>query len=427
MTPRAVKNLKVGRAYTNRTARFSVPVLFWATGSLGIMAGLWRLWVVRGLLLRGSVGQGPVIASVHLFTLAGFTMLMMGALYQLVPVLLNCEPVPMRYSVAQWAIYTIGITLFVFGVNGHWMMELGLGGSGILTGVAFFLANLAGRIRQRTTWNITAWFFVAALGYLALTLVMGGLLVLRASTGNPTFANELPVHLTIALGGWFGLLVMGASYRLWAMFGRQHHEPRYWRWTWLATNLAVWVLVVGYLGAVWWLTAVGWSCQLGAFVFYGADIAAGGLFDRPTMKDPALRTLVPSLGFLVVWEALGSWAMFGHERSLWIPALLAYGLGWVGMSFLGFVQKILPFIVWLHRYAHVHGRGKMPRLEDIWRPSWAYGPMVACALGLGALLSADWLKSNVVFTAGVILQIVAWLLLLSRGVRAIRGPHRMPR
>ncbi len=241
---------------------------------------------------------------------------MMGAMYQLTPVLLNCEPVPARYSVDQWAIYTIGISLFVVGMNDHWLMGLGLGGSGIEVGIAFFLINLARRIRSRGTWNITAWFFVAALGYLAMTLIMGGLLVLRCTTGSPSFANALPLHLTIALGGWFGLLVTGASYRLWAMFGRRHHEPRYWSWTWVSANLAIVCLALGDILDAPAFTAIGWIVQLAAFAFYGADIAVGGLFDRRTMKDPALRTLVPSLVFLTAWEALGSLAIFDRQGSL---------------------------------------------------------------------------------------------------------------
>ncbi len=425
MKRNATKSLKIGRAYTQRTSRLVVPVLFWTTGAVGIMIGFWRLWAVRGLVLRGSVGQGRVIASVHLFTLAGFTMLMMGALYQLTPVLLNCEPVEVRYSTSQWAIYTLGILFFVMGLNCGWMSGLAMGGSGIVVGIAYFLVNLTGRIRLRTTWNITAWFFSAALTYLGLTLVMGGLLVLRYSTGSPSFSHEVPVHLTVALGGWFGLLVAGASYRLWAMFGRRHHEPRYWLWTWSFANVAVFFIVIGYT-TVLWLTDVGWIFQAAAFVSYCGDIAVAGLFDSRTMKDPALRTLMLSMAFLAVWEVLGSIAMLGHQGGLWIPALMAYGLGWVGMSFLGFVQKILPFMVWLHRYAHVHGRGKMPRLEDIWRPSWAYGPLFGAASGLTALLLAFWLKSSALFSLGIVLQILAWLLLLVMGVRAVRGPHRMP-
>lgn len=426
MTVKASKALAVGRAHTDRTAPFSVPVLFWVAGTVSILTGFWRLWAVRDLLLAGDIGQGPVIAAVHLFTLGGLTMLMMGALYQLTPVLLNCDPVPAKRSVMQWGIYTAGVAFFVTGLNGTVPAALWIGGSGIMVGLAFFLVNMFQRFRQRQTWNITAWFFAASLFYLGLTAVMGALLVLRYITGWPSFADELPIHLAIALGGWFGLLVAGASYRLWAMFGRKHREPRYWRGTWTLANFSVLGLVFGDIGGWRWVTALGWVSQLVAFVLYSADIAEGGLFDHRTMKDPALRVLGPSIGFLAVWEILGSIALFGHYGGWWIPALFAYVLGWVGMTFLGFVQKILPFMVWLHRYAHTHGHGKMPRLDDIWRPSWAYGPLFGAASGVALLIIGWGVKSPALFTAGIALQMAAWLLLLAAGVKAMQGPHRLP-
>ncbi len=83
-------------------------------------------------------------------------------------------------------------------------------------------------------------------------------------------------------------------------------------------------------------------------------------------------------------------------------------------------------MVWLHQYAHVRGRGKMPRLDDIWRPAWGYGPMLGAALGLAVLLLAYWQKSNGFFLLGIVLQMLAWIGLLLAGVKAVRGPHRKP-
>lgn len=141
------------------------------------------------------------------------------------------------------------------------------------------------------------------------------------------------------------------------------------------------------------------------------------------MQDPALQTIGVSLLFLALWEVLGTLALVGHPGTLWILALLVYGFGWVGMSFLGFVQKILPFVVWLHRYAHVRDQGKMPHLEDIWRPFWVYGPLGGAAIGLAVLLGALGLHSGLLLSFGVTLQALAWLLLLVMGIKAVRGPH----
>lgn len=98
-----------------------------------------------------------------------------------------------------------GLIFFVTKLNSGAVWAIEVGGSGVLVGIAYFLLNMVSRIRHRSTWHITAWFFSAALVYLAVTLLMGGLLVLRYTTETPSFAGELGVHMTVALSGWFGL------------------------------------------------------------------------------------------------------------------------------------------------------------------------------------------------------------------------------
>ncbi|NMP23261.1 hypothetical protein [Sulfobacillus harzensis] len=422
----SIRQLKVGRAHTDKTAPLLVPLLFWGTGVFGILVGLWRLTVVARPLLLGMVGAGSVLEAVHSFTLAGFTMVMMGALYQLIPVLLNVPPVPGYRAFVQWGVYTLGLIGFLLGLytGRSWLLETG--GVGVVLGILLFLGNVGGRLVQRTTFNVTAWFFVTALGYLLLTVMMGGLLVVRYTTGHPSFPHEVPVHMTIALGGWFGLLVSGTSYRLWAMFGLKHREPQHWFVTWALANGAIVLWAVSLVSGIEVLRVVGWLFQGAGFLVYVAAIVSAGLGDVRTMRDPALRTLLLSLGALGAFEVLGTWAIFGHAGHLWIPAWIAYGLGWVGMSFLGFAQKIVPFMIWLHRYAHVHGQGKMPRLQDIWRPGLAYPPMMAVGLGLLFMLLAFTMSSVWLLRLGGYLAGLGWLFLLGVGIRVVRGPHRRP-
>ncbi|PSR26249.1 MAG: hypothetical protein C7B46_20130 [Sulfobacillus benefaciens] len=421
-----LRRLRVGRAYTEQTSLLSVPLLFWTTGVCSIVLGLWRVWVVHRWILSGFVGPGPVIACVHLFTLGGLTMLMMGALYQLVPVLTNSKPVSFHRIIVQWAFFTFGTAFFVVGVNNDWTLGIATGATVMVVGIIYFVANLAGRVWREPEKNITTWFFASSLAYLSLTIVIGGFLALHLSTGSPVYATDVAAHITVALGGWVGLLLIGVSYRLWAMFGRKHREPRYWLLTWGLANLAIWLLVAGNLATSKWLCDVGWLTQVAAFLGYFADLVAAGLGDRRTMRDPALQTVAVSIAFLIVWEVLGTTATFQHHSRLWIPALWAYGLGWTGMSFMGFVQKIMPFMVWLHRYAHVHGKGKMPRLENIWRPAWGYAPMISAGLGISVFLVAYGTNTSVLFGSGLCLQVLAWLMLLGMGVRSILGPHRKP-
>ncbi len=46
-------------------------------------------------------------------------------------------------------------------------------------------------------------------------------------TSHAVFGDDWEMHLTVAMGDGF-VLVVGISYRVWAMFGRRHHEPNHW-------------------------------------------------------------------------------------------------------------------------------------------------------------------------------------------------------
>lgn len=417
--------LTVGRVYTDRTTALGVPLLFWGTGVLGILVGLWRLARESRRLVHGQVGTGSVIAVVHLFTLAGFTMVMMGALYQLTSVLLNCDPVPAWRAWVQWAFYVAGVACFVTGMAGNHFVWIVAGGVGLVVGIGAFLANMAGRFRRRTTWNITTLYVTSGEVYLALVVIWGALLV-WGYVGGPDMDAQIPVHLTLALGGWFGFIVAGASLRLWAMFGPRHREPRYWLVTWLSGNIAIFGLILGHLVNNRVLVGIGWVVQIGAVGGYIADVVCAGLFDRKLVKQPVLFTAVPATAFLVIFEGMGTVAVITGNNFWWIGALLAYSLGWVGLNFIMFSQKLIPFLVWLHRYAHVHNRGKMPRLDDIWRPWWAYPLGIMATLGVGGVVLGALLGVSRVINWGSWTEALAWIGWIVAGVLAVAGPHRRP-
>lgn len=416
---------KAGRTYPNRTAPLRVPVLFFASGALGILAGSAQLGLASPWILNGRTGAGPVLAAVHLFTLAGFSTLMMGALYQFLPVLLNTPPVSPRRALWQWVVFVAGVGAFAGGLAGGHASAVRIGAGGMVAGVLWFLVNAFGRIRERRTWNFTAWYFATGLFYLALAMGVGALLVLRMLGGWPPVHHLLAVHLVLALGGWWGMTLAGSSYRLWAMFGRTHREPRRWRLTWTLANAGLIVLIAGYAGNWPTLREGAWVVTACAVATLLGDLVPASLSGWRHLADPALMAAATAPLGLVAFEVFGTLSLFAHAH-LWPTALIAYGLGWVGLSALGFVQKIVPFMVWLHRYAHPRGGRKMPRLSDIWPPTRMYAPCGSATLGAAAMAFAVFARSETLLQVGCALEGLAWAVLAAAGWRAVRGPHRFP-
>ncbi len=93
---------------------------------------------------------------------------------------------------------------------------------------------------------------------------------------------------------------------------------------------------------------------------------------RRTLDVQGRATFV-SLGFLAVTICLGLLAAIGEPVSPGgEPArvLLAYGIagigGWVGVTLIGNSYKILPFLVWYHRYRQLAGIRPVPVVSDIY-------------------------------------------------------------
>ena len=373
--------LAIGRLHTEHTPALAVPLLFMATGILAIISGFVRLLTPFQLLLYGNVSSFHTIATVHLFTLAGFTMAMMGALYQLVPVLHNEKPVSYRMALMQWMVYSMAAVLFVGAMNAMWRQGIILGGILLAWGIGWHLINLYLTL-QRRQWNIPMIFIATALWYLAITVIMGLVLAIHLSTGAFSIWHGLVIHLCLGLGGWFGFLVMGVSYRLWAMFAASRQTPKFWLATWLLQQSAVILGVLSVLTEQTRLFDWGWTMAVVGGIMYLADLIRLKAFSRRTLYDPALATVALGAGSLLIWWILGTMALLGYP-TLWVAALWVYMIGWVGFTLLGFSQKIVPFLIWLHRYAHVHGQGKVPRLTDIWRTSWS---TITLMLGVAGLV-----------------------------------------
>jgi hypothetical protein len=76
----------------------------------------------------------------------------------------------------------------------------------------------------------------------------------------------------------------------------------------------------------------------------------------------------------------------GPAEPLWIVAGWLVIAGWAQTAILGFLCKIGPFLVWLHRYGPVAGLQRVPMLEQMYSRRLA---LVGCAAWtLGVALSA---------------------------------------
>lgn len=415
--------MRVGQIHTDRTARLVVPIAFFLTGLGTLVIALAVVFTSDAKIIEIPPSAWPVVALVHGFTLGFLTMVMMGALYQLTPVLTNQPPISPRWIWPQAIGYLAGFVGLIEGLVKGRPVWLAVGGSLLLLTILGFAVLIASRLVRQKTWTIPLLFIATAVAYLVLTACMGSWLAWGYLGIRVTPLKPLWVHFSVGLGGWLGFLLMGVSYRLWLMFLPSRKHPRWWRWTYgLQQGAVITGIVGGFLG--WRSGFIGaWLLGMGAWGTWAWDILGLVRANRLFRHEPSLW-LPAAGGFFAVFAWIGGLMAWLNVVRWWHAILVAYVVGWVGLSFLGFVQKIIAFLVWLHRYSHVHGHGKMPRLTDIFPPRWSFVVAVSTIPGVtlwvvGWTISAvDVARTGVaVFGLGVVILTVAILVALVRKLK----------
>jgi len=373
---------------TSRTPSPMLPLGFLATAAVAFgFAGLALPWVAADL--TGHYYHPRILALAHTLTLGWITLTILGASYQLVPVVLERSVWSERLG--SWALALTG--LGVVGVVGHMAISSWSGlvwGAGLLAaGVTAHVINIARTLRGLERWSFTA--IMLAMGFLGLvltTLFGAALSVEHIRPFLPgDFYARLHAHIHVALLGWVLPVVLGVSAHVYPMFlltprpGSRVLAIQAW-----GLALGVPAVVVGLLAAPT-LAAAGAlavAASIATHVVWVASLLRGSR--RPAF-DWALRFLVAGAAYLAVAAALGVTLAFGAVSGpRWA---LTYGVlvlgGWASLTIVGMMLKIVPFLVWYRVYAPRAGRLPVPGLADLRWPITEAVAFIALTGGIAAL------------------------------------------
>ena len=362
---------------------------FYVAGGLGLV------WMAP-VLARGGFADARVAAVTHLFTLGWITTTIMGALYQLLPVALGGRVRWPRLGHATFAAHVAGVAAFAGGLatgrTGLVVAGAGLVAVGLLAFAVHLAVMLRGAARRGVTWGCVA----AADAFLVVALTLGFLLALDLRTGflGPGRFTLVALHLHVAAAGWVFLVIIGISRRLLPMFLLSHgvSEGPGEAAAWLVASgagvlaLAHHVLPMAAMPAGAGLLAAGGA----AFLVQGWLHFRGRR--RPRL-DPGLRLVAGALVLLGVALVLGVTSMLTTAGSprLHVAYVTALLVGGLGLFVAGHHYKILPFLVWHHRFGPVAAERPVPMVSELFSEGpalAAVGLQMAGAAGLVASIAA---------------------------------------
>ena len=325
------------------------------------------------------------LIGVHLITIGWLSLLILGALYQFVPVITNTSLVSQRLPLYSLSAIVSGLAIMLAGflaLGGAPLLTttlLPVGGGLVLIGFVLSMINLALTLWRARPLPLAADFIAFGLVFLLLTGLIGLGFALAFALPQPPVLllalidGGLGLHVAAGFGGWFMLTVMGVSYRLLSMFMLAPDEPR--RSTYAALILTVaglGFLVFGGLAGLWSSVAVGpveasGAASLGfGALFYAADILEFYRARKRRRLELNSLTAAAALFLIALALVLGALALASGVLDRFAGAigyLFVFG-GLTGLG-LGQLYKIVPFLTWLEVFGKRLGKGPVPLVQDL--------------------------------------------------------------
>ncbi|HOX56908.1 MAG TPA: cbb3-type cytochrome c oxidase subunit I [Candidatus Paceibacterota bacterium] len=427
MIPRAVSSPGTTSVSSLNAPSIALPLRFLAAGLLALFTGV-VLLVLRPEMLATYHYNQYVIAVTHLFVLGWICTVVMGAMYQLVPVALETRLHSERLAAWQFALHLVGFAGMVWMFWAWNMKQVGHFGCVLTVGVGLFVYNIARTLLRVPRWNVVAAAIASALGWLSLAVCAGLTIAVgkcsydsaaALAPGNPfgtllvglkavaalvaRFDQISAMHAHAHLGalGVFVMLIVGISYKLVPMFTLSEiQSPR-------RAGASVLLLNVGLLGsfvavllrhplkmAFALVVVAGLAC-------FGIELLAILRARKRATLDWGMRYFLTALSLLgplailalgLSWPGLPLTALTGQLENVY--GFLAL-MGVVSFAIIGMFYKILPFLVWYGSYSRQIGLCKVPSLADLYSPAlqvagyWLYvaslaGTSIAIVLGNAA-------------------------------------------
>jgi hypothetical protein len=363
---------------------FGAALLFLVFGSVGVV-------LVSGDLAAGAYLSPRVAAVTHLFTLGWITTSIMGALYQFLPVALG-EPIrSLRIAHVSFALYVPGLAGFVSGLLLVKPAAMVAGAATFGTGILLFVGNLAATLHASKRRDVTWWALACASFYLVVTLVLGLALAgnLRWGFLGASRVSAMGVHLHVAIAGWVVLVMIGVGHRLLPMFLLSHGAND--RFAKAAVTLvASGSGVLAFLHHAprlvsHWLPAVLIAGGCGAFL-----LQARSFYARRHRRalDPGMRLAAAALSLLGVGLVLSAPVVLSLSSARTATAYVLAVLLAISLFVAAHYYKIVPFLVWYHRFGPLAGRQPVPRVGELYSARIATIAVGALAIGAAGLILA---------------------------------------
>ncbi|MBJ6118305.1 hypothetical protein JAO76_08890 [Pontibacter sp. BT310] len=324
----------------------------------------------------GHYFHPKLLTLTHVAALGWATMLIFGALYQLLPVVLDCKLYSEKLATIAFGFLGIGTIILAWC---FWNFELGhvmhIAACSLVISFILFNINVIQTARQAPKWTIESDFIVTSAIWLLVTGIVGLIMVLNFTMAflPVEHTHYLKLHAHIGMAGWFLLLIIGVGAKLIPMFLLAHAEStKKLNWSYNLINAGLVFFIFDHLFfhtallPVYAVLVVAGILLFLVFIYETSKTRQRHDMDLG-MKQTFVALALLLLPIVLVFIVSSQVAL---PQQLLSAVYLVYGisvfLGFMSAIILGQTFKTLPFIVWMHVYEDYVGKFKTPLPKDLY-------------------------------------------------------------
>lgn len=385
---------------------FAAALLFFLAGSVSLV-------LFAPELAAGAFFVPRVVATVHLFTLGWLMLSIFGALSQFLPVAIGTTLRWTWLAHLSFALQVAGTIAFAASLHLGDHTLLLVAGSSLTGAFTLFALNLAATLARSKQRGVTWWALAGANVFLIVTPIYGLVLALNL-TRNIIGADRFHFvarHSHVAIVGVVMLVVVGVAHKLLPMFLLSHGAKD------RAARLAAGLLLTSAtllsipFGGLYTAGLAGVLAFAGV-VSFAVQAVAYHRHARRKRLDAGLKLAAAGVVGLALSALLAPFALGkGVASANLLAAYHGLLLGGLSLFVAGHYFKIVPFLVWNHRFGPLLGKKKVPNVADLYSARIANTAAALLITGWLGLTLSLWLRlpwgvrgAALVFAAGALVE-----------------------
>lgn len=395
---------------------------FYLTGALAFLI-LTVMMFQSADAFTGHYFNPHLLSMVHTAALGWGTMIIFGALYQLLPVLGERKLFMYPLSLLSWYSLTAGTLFLVYAFRDFttgWMMITG--GICIVIAVILCWIQVWGTFGLSNT-KIHQLFITSSITWLLITVIIGLLLAIHLY--HPFFSKNhldiLKLHAHAGLAGWFLQLITGVSSKLVPLFLMGHStKNNLLHYAFVVQNIAITGFIIdGYFSEpgirILLYTGI-MIAGIACWLLYLYDAAHKRL--RKKVDIPVMHTLISIITLLIAICTIPfTYFMQGTAPTIIYGTLLF--MGFISGIILGKTFKTLPFMIWNAHYKK-NTQGKITILpKHLYITSWVNIQFALFITAIGLLCTGIATSNLTVIQIAMIIWIMVALVYLLNVLRML--------